>query len=112
ALAAAPAFDVRQDASTGLSWDALVDNLVAVMGSAYSVSVFTSWYEPDVRLVWCKSRVEDGVGAPPTLPVELGASPATRAMHPLPDVAAEIGRAPCREGAGCAGLSGRLHAPP
>ncbi|HEV6952268.1 MAG TPA: FAD-binding protein [Promicromonospora sp.] len=87
-LATAPAFDVRQDVFTGLSWDALVDNLDAVMGSAYSVSVFTSWYEPDVRLVWCKSRVEDGVGAPPTLPVELGASPATRAMHPLPDVAA------------------------
>ncbi|WP_369370295.1 D-arabinono-1,4-lactone oxidase [Promicromonospora sp. Populi] len=87
-LATVPTFDVRQDVFTGLPWDALFDNLDAVMGSAYSVSVFTSWFEPDVRLVWCKSRVDDGVGAAPALPVELGAAPATRPMHPLPDVSA------------------------
>ncbi|WP_423462824.1 FAD-binding protein [Promicromonospora sp. MS192] len=87
-LATVPAFDVRQDVLTGLSWDALTENLDAVMGSAYSVSVFTSWFEPDVRMVWCKSRVDDGVGAAPALLTELGAAPATRAMHPLPDVAA------------------------
>ncbi|MFC8796296.1 FAD-binding protein [Promicromonospora sp. NPDC057138] len=88
-LATVPTFDVRQDVFTGLSWEALFENLSAVMGSAYSVSVFTSWYEPDVRLVWCKSRVPAGSdGAAPALPVELGAAPATRPMHPLPDVAA------------------------
>lgn len=87
-LATVPAFDVRQDVFTGLSWDALTENLDAVMGSAYSVSVFTSWFEPDVRMVWCKSRVDDGVGAAPALLTDLGAAPATRAMHPLPDVAA------------------------
>ncbi len=87
-LATVPTFDVRQDVFTGLPWDALFDNLDAVMGSAYSVSVFTSWFEPSVRMVWCKSRVDDGAGAAPALPVELGAAPATRPMHPLPDVAA------------------------
>lgn len=87
-LATVPAFDVRQDVFTGLPWDALTENLDAVMGSAYSVSVFTSWFEPDVRMVWCKSRVDDGVGAAPALLTDLGAAPATRAMHPLPDVAA------------------------
>ncbi|WP_454860598.1 D-arabinono-1,4-lactone oxidase [Promicromonospora soli] len=89
-------FDVRQDVFTGLPWEALFENLDAVMGSAYSVSVFTSWDEPDVRLVWCKSKVSTGwtsgeagsEGAAPALPVELGAAPATRPMHPLPDVAA------------------------
>lgn len=87
-LATVPTFDVRQDVFTGLPWDALFENLDAVMGSAYSVSVFTSWYEPDVRMVWCKSRVTDGAGTAPTLPVELGAAAATGPMHPLPDVAA------------------------
>lgn len=87
-LATVPTFDVRQDVFTGLPWDALFENLDAVMGSAYSVSIFTSWFEPDVRMVWCKSKVTDGVGAAPGLPVELGAAPATEPMHPLPDVAA------------------------
>lgn len=88
-LATVPTFDVRQDVFTGLPWDALVENLDAVMGSAYSVSVFTSWFEPDVRMVWCKSRVSAGsAGTSPTLPLELGAVPATGPMHPLPDVAA------------------------
>ncbi|MFJ3402689.1 FAD-binding protein [Promicromonospora sp. NPDC090134] len=91
-LATVPAFDVRQDVFTGLPWDALTENLDAVMGSAYSVSVFTSWFEPDVRMVWCKSRVDDAGASGPApaadLLTGLGAAPATRAMHPLPDVAA------------------------
>jgi xylitol oxidase len=95
-LATAPSFDVRQDVFTGLAWDALFENLDAVMGSAYSVSIFTSWYEPSVRMVWCKSRVSTGptgaaagsTSGAPTLLVELGATPATEPMHPLPDVAA------------------------
>ncbi|MFD7309267.1 FAD-binding protein [Promicromonospora sp. NPDC059942] len=91
-LATVPAFDVRQDVFTGLPWDALTENLDAVMGSAYSVSVFTSWFEPDVRLVWCKSRVDEAGASGPVpaadLLTGLGAAPATRAMHPLPDVAA------------------------
>ncbi|MFD6140675.1 D-arabinono-1,4-lactone oxidase [Promicromonospora sp. NPDC060271] len=86
-LATVPTFDVRQDVFTGLPWDTLFENLDAVMGSAYSVSIFTSWFEPDVRLVWCKSKVSAG-GEAPTLPVELGATPAAGPMHPLPDVAA------------------------
>ncbi|WP_275005075.1 FAD-binding protein [Promicromonospora iranensis] len=88
-LATVESFDVRQDVFTGLPWDALFENLDAVMGSAYSVSIFTSWFEPDVRMVWCKSRVPTGsAGEAPSLPVELGATPATQPMHPLPDVAA------------------------
>ena len=102
-LATVPTFDVRQDVFTGLPWDALFENLDAVMGSAYSVSVFTSWFEPDVRMVWCKSRVStagagsaagEAAAAGPTadeaadLLTGLGAKRATGPMHPLPDVAA------------------------
>jgi xylitol oxidase len=93
-LATVPTFEVRQDVFTGLPWDALFENLDAVMGSAYSVSVFTSWYEPDVRMVWCKSKVSTGAEAGPTsgpatgLLTGLGAQPAVGPMHPLPDVAA------------------------
>lgn len=86
-LATVPTFDVRQDVFTDLPWDALFENLDAVMGSAYSVSIFTSWFEPSVRMVWCKSEVSTG-GEAPTLLVELGATPATEPMHPLPNVAA------------------------
>ncbi|GAB2498448.1 FAD-binding protein [Promicromonospora xylanilytica] len=96
-LATVPAFDVRQDVFTGLPWDALFENLDALMGSAYSVSVFTSWFEPDVRMVWCKSKVATSpsgaetvmAGGPAAgLLTGLGARPAVRPMHPLPDVAA------------------------
>ena len=99
-LATVPTFDVRQDVFTGLPWDALFENLDAVMGSAYSVSVFTSWFEPDVRMVWCKSQASTGssdaagaAGGPAGGPAAelltgLGAEPATGPMHPLPDVAA------------------------
>jgi xylitol oxidase len=91
-LATVPTFDVRQDVFTGLPWDALFENLDAVMGSAHSVSVFTSWYEPDVRMVWCKSRVTgptSGAAGPAAgLLTGLGAEPAVGPMHPLPDVAA------------------------
>lgn len=88
-LATAPTFDVRQDVFTGLPWDALFENLDAVLGSAYSVSVFTSWFEPDVRMVWCKSRVgADSAEGAFALLTGLGAAPATQPMHPLPDVAA------------------------
>lgn len=89
-LTTVPTFDVRQDVFTGLPWDALFDNLDAVMGSAYSVSVFTSWFEPDVRMVWCKSRVSTGSTAEEAagLLAGLGAEHATGPMHPLPDVAA------------------------
>lgn len=95
-LATVPAFDVRQDVFTGLPWEALFENLDTVMGSAYSVSVFTSWFEPDVRMVWCKSRVsatsavEAGAtsGRAADLLTGLGAEPAAGPMHPLPDVAA------------------------
>ncbi len=43
-----PAFDIAQTVHTGLAWDQLLADPWAVMGAAYSVSVFTRWVRADV----------------------------------------------------------------
>ena len=80
-----PTFDVRQDVYEGLSWTNLLDNLDAIMGRAYSVSVFTKWDGEDVGRVWLKSVI--GERRPPqTL---YGATPALGARHPIHDMSTE-----------------------
>lgn len=90
-LATVPAFSVRQDVALEVPWDAVLADLDAVTGAAYSVSLFTSWDEPTVRQVWFKSVVatdgsvlHDGGGERPApLP---GLRWATADVHPLPGV--------------------------
>lgn len=55
-----PTFEVRQDVHLGLSWDDLHDQFDAIMGCAYSVSVFTDWNTSVRNQVWLKSRVRNG----------------------------------------------------
>ncbi|GAB4087210.1 FAD-binding protein [Myceligenerans cantabricum] len=57
-MATDPAFEVRQDVVVGLPWEALLANLDAITGAAYSVSAFTRWGEDTVSQVWSKSRVD------------------------------------------------------
>jgi xylitol oxidase len=71
-----PAFEVRQWVYEGLRWDALLEQLDAIMACAYSVSVFTTWGEDAGRL-WVKSR-----GGEP--PERFGAVPAAAEQHPVP----------------------------
>jgi alditol oxidase len=71
-----PAFEVRQWVYEGLAWDALLAHFDAIMASAYSVSVFTTW-EQDAGRLWVKSR-----GAEPR--ERFGAVPAAREQHPVP----------------------------
>lgn len=53
-----PAFRVRQDIYSGVTWDAALEDLDAVTGAGFSVSVFSLW-EPDTfGAVWVKSRLE------------------------------------------------------
>lgn len=78
-----PTYDVRQDVYTGLSWAALAAEVDAVMGSTYSVSLFTRWGEAGIEQVWLKSRSEDG---PPALQ---GATAVTTAVHMLDGGAVE-----------------------
>jgi alditol oxidase len=81
-LAIEPTFDVAQTVFVDLPFARGVDHLDEVMGSAYSVSLFTT-YRNETLDVWCKRRI--GVDGPAPLDV-LGARAATRAVHPVPGV--------------------------
>jgi alditol oxidase len=79
-----PAYDVWQTVYLGLGWDDAVANLDEVLGSAYSLSLFTDWSGEDIRQVWHKSTADD---APETL---LGAAKAATQQHPLPGAPTEF----------------------
>ncbi|MEG3613930.1 FAD-binding protein [Isoptericola haloaureus] len=83
-LATVPAFQVRQDVALDLPWQTVLEHFDAVTGSAYSVSLFTSWDEPTVRAAWFKSVVSDGGGRRPE-PVP-GLPWAEHDVHPVPGV--------------------------
>ena len=75
-----PTYQVRQRVYEGLAWDALYDNLDAIAGEGYSVSVFTRWGDTTDQ-VWVKSRVTDG---PEQVRTDLfGAVAATVDRHPI-----------------------------
>ncbi|MEM9520816.1 MAG: D-arabinono-1,4-lactone oxidase [Actinomycetota bacterium] len=61
-LAVEPTYDIAQTVYRGLTWERLLDGLEAILGSAYSVSVFTRFGAvPDA--VWIKRRIgRDTVG--------------------------------------------------
>ena len=61
-----PRYEARQEVFLDLPFDALAENFDAVMGSAYSVSVFTRWLGDSVNQVWLKS-----LGTAPPLPSTL-----------------------------------------
>ncbi len=74
-----PTFDVRQDVYEGLTWSVFLDRYDAIVGRAYSVSVFTDWSGETVGPVWLKSVI--GAAAPPA---ELyGAARLRQDIHPL-----------------------------
>lgn len=82
-----PAFEVAQTVYERLPLDAVLDDLDAVTGLGYSVSMFHTWRDPDVvDQLWVKRRT-DAVGSLPS--DVLGAAKATAKRHPLPDVSAE-----------------------
>ena len=64
-LAIEPTFDVRQDVYSHVPWDAVLDDLDGVTGSAYSVSVFGHWTHEAVSVIR-KSRL--GASVEPDLP--------------------------------------------
>lgn len=77
-----PAYAVRQDAYEGLSWDALLGDIGAVMGAGYSVSLMTMWSRPTVSRWWIKTRLADGApDAPLRVPdgVTVASHPSSRA---------------------------------
>lgn len=95
-LAVEPVFHVAQTVFHGLRWHELVDDPEAILGSAYSVSLFTRFGDEPGAL-WVKRRVGRDDEVPPP-----GAAlvPATTPQHPLPDHPGET----CTEQLGVAGL--------
>ena len=56
-----PSYEISQVVYDGLPVDRLGSDFAEVMGSAYSVSAFTDWVDPDV-MVWRKQRAGAPVG--------------------------------------------------
>ena len=79
-----PTYDVRQEVRTGLSWETLASGLDAVIGSAYSVSLFTRWGDAGIDQVWLKSRGDEApprpVGAPAATTLHMFADGDTQAV--------------------------------
>ena len=57
-LAVEPAFDVAQTLYIDLPVDVVCDELDAVMGSAYSLSLFTDYRRDVIDQVWWKGRLD------------------------------------------------------
>ncbi len=74
-----PRFDIRQTVFRNLPFETVVENFDAVMGSAYSVSLFTHWNSEFVDQAWLKDRAE----APPPGGSFFGGAPATGEMSPV-----------------------------
>ena len=81
-----PAFEVEQTVFERLPLENLLEDFDGVTGAAYSVSVFTTWREPDVAdSVWVKRRPERDA---PLDGMLFGAVPADDERHPLPGLPA------------------------
>jgi len=83
-LAVRPSYEVRQRVLTNLSWEGALANFQGIASSAYSVSFFTKYLGENIPQVWLKA-----LDAEAPLADLFGATPATAAMHPLPDMSAE-----------------------
>ena len=75
-LATQPTYDVAQVVFNDFPWNDVLENFDEIMGSAYSVSMFTDWRDAGVQQVWTKSR--DGAVAE-----LLGRQPADGRQHPI-----------------------------
>jgi xylitol oxidase len=73
-----PAFDIWQTVYLDLPWERALPQLDALLGSAYSLSLFTDdWASDDIWQIWHKSTADD---APAEL---LGARKAEGQQHPI-----------------------------
>ncbi|MDP3314679.1 MAG: FAD-binding protein [Devosia sp.] len=74
-----PRFDIRQTVYRNLPFETVVENFDALMGSAYSVSLFTHWNSEFVDQAWLK----DLATAPPPGADFFGGTPAATEMSPV-----------------------------
>jgi len=73
-----PTYDVRQTVFLNLPFAQLSQNFEDIMGSAYSVSLFTHWQNETINQAWLKSRTEEDIPAD-----FYGANAATENQHPI-----------------------------
>jgi xylitol oxidase len=84
-----PTYDVAQTVLLDVPTAAVVEDGVALMASAYSVSLFTKFEEPGrLDSVWRKARVDA-----PAPDDRWGGRPADVAVHPIPRLGAEAATA-------------------
>jgi xylitol oxidase len=91
-----PSFSIRQDIYEHLPLSEALANFEAIMGSSYSVSLFTTWQETTVDQVWRKSLPHE---ADNLSDVWHGAQLRRQAIHPIASVNAD----PCTEQGGVVG---------
>jgi len=83
------AFDVKQDVYLDLPLAELESNFIAIMGSGYSVSLFTAYQTDTVNQVWIKTQVDSSEPSQSADPEFYGAQLAERNIHPLIELSAE-----------------------
>jgi xylitol oxidase len=79
-----PTYNMTQTVYQGLDFHELEHNFEAIMGTGYSVSLFTNWQQHKAWQVWIKRRVEQGGAAAPPPDTFYGATLATHKLHPVP----------------------------
>ena len=82
-----PTFKMQQVVYQNMPFSALENNFEEIMGSAYSVSLFTDWRNKNISEVWIKSRLD----APNKVEGEkyFGGTLANRHLHPVESQGAE-----------------------
>ncbi len=81
-----PTFLMTQYVYQNMPIAQLKDHFDEIQGSGYSVSLFTNWQSQEIAEVWIKQRAD----APQMQEKEwLGASLATKNLHPIPELSAE-----------------------
>jgi xylitol oxidase len=87
-------FDIAQTVHLDVPFRAGVTHLGSILGSAYSVSLFTDWTGDRFHQVWRKHRIDGPLDTPLDTPLdravdELLGPPADTDVHPLPGLSAE-----------------------
>ena len=84
-----PRYDMSQVVYRNLSFDQLEHNLDTILGSGYSVSLFTDWQKNRVNQVWIKDKADQNATRKPLPPLFYGATLQDRKLHPIDDHPAE-----------------------
>jgi xylitol oxidase len=83
-----PSFDICQEVFVGLPHAELDSNFDAIMGAAYSVSLFDDWLGDRVNQVWLKQRVANEDRFAPKTEF-FGAVAPEQTLHPIDGLATE-----------------------